>query len=204
MSGNYSTNLQQACLAPWSRWNGSWNCMAAPAIPSVCRMRWRTWETPWSPVTSGSAQNKSFSSLSTAIRTAIRQSANSTAFSVKWDNCRRERQKIFPRKTCARRSRRLLPPNCQSTTKKNPRWKYQSNPRLSPVSLPLTKKRKNLSRSRSPTWIFSRVTASRKRRLDCSKLSCAVRRATRRRSRNCSTLSLARAMTGALPNSPRS
>jgi len=34
--------------------------------------------------------------------------------------------------------------------------------------------------------------------------SCAAHRATHRRSKNCSTLSLARAMTGALPNLPRS
>ncbi len=31
-----------------NRWNGLWILMDAPAIRSVCRMRWRTWAMHWS------------------------------------------------------------------------------------------------------------------------------------------------------------
>src|SRR5258708_13534283 len=53
-------------------------------------------------------------------------------------------------------------------------------------------------------WIVSPATASLRKPLGCSRPSCAAHLATHLRSRNCSTLSLARATTGAPPNSPQS
>src|SRR6267143_1082209 len=103
LSGNYSTSLRPPCLAVSSRWNGLWNCTGAPAIPSACPTRWRTWEMPWLPITSGNEQRRPSNSSSTANRRAIRQSGSSMACSAKWDSWRPDQRRNFPWRTCGQR-----------------------------------------------------------------------------------------------------
>src|SRR2546426_9185194 len=132
----------------------------------------------------------------------MRQRENPITCSTKWDSSGGEKRKISPRKTCGKKPPNRRPPSCLAT-RKNRLPEYLPSLRSRPANPRSTKRHKNSSRNHSPTWTFSPATASPRKLLDCSRLSCAVHLATRQHSKNCSTSSLARATIGAPPNSPR-
>src|SRR5713226_3516802 len=202
-SPNYSTSFLPACREVSSLWNGSWNSTDAPVTPSISPMRSRTSAMPWLPISSTSAQRKHLNSSWIAIPKATPPSASSITCSAKWDYSRVVKRKTFQRKTCGRKFRNPQPPSCL-VTRKNQLLESLPSLRLPPASQRSTKRHKNSSPNRLPMWIFSPATASLRKPLGCSRPSCAAHLATHLRSRNYSTLSLARATTGAPPNSPQS
>src|SRR5260370_4995932 len=166
-------------------------------------MRSRTSVMPWLPISSTSAQRNHLNSSWIAIPRATPPSASSITCSAKWDYSRVVKRKTFQRKTCGRKFRNPQPPSCP-VTRKNRLLESLPSLRLPPASQRSTKRHKNSSPNRLLMWIFSPATASLRKPLGCSRPSCAAHLATHLRSRNCSTLSLARATTGAPPNSPQS
>src|SRR2546423_1905559 len=200
LSGKSSASWRPACLAESSRSNGSWNCTAAPAILSVCPMRWRIWVMPWLPSSSGNEPRRLSNSFSTASLIAIRQSASSTACSLRWGCWRLVRW--YPRSFCRPNLPSHLLPGC--ALKENPLRKWKPSRQWRLASQCLTKRHKDSLRSRSLTSTCLPATASRRKPLGCLRPSCAARRVTRRHSKNCWTSFWVRATTGAPPNLPHS
>src|SRR5216684_1216627 len=166
-------------------------------------MRSRTSVTSWLPISSTNAQRKHLNSLWIAIRKATPPSASSITCSAKWDSSRELKRMIFQRKTCGQKFRSPQLRSCL-VTRKNRLLEYLPSLRLPPANPRSTKRRKSSSPNRLPMWIFSPATASPRKPLACSRPSCDAHLATHLRSRNYSTLSLARATTGAPPNSQQS